>query len=98
MQRLATFLLIASAVLAAAFVVGTANALPDLVAVPFGWSGRGDNIVTRSQYVTGAALVALLAPLFLAGSIIFTVHRASWALNLPHRAYWYTPERRPATL
>jgi len=44
---------------------GGGGLMADLVAIHFGWSGRGDNIATRSQYVIAAALVALLAPLFL---------------------------------
>ena len=79
----------------AVIVAWAARALPDQVPVHFGPSGAADRVVIRSQAVLEMSLVgAGLAAVFSLTDLL--VRRGPLSLvNVPHKAWWTTPEREP---
>jgi hypothetical protein len=73
-------------------------ALPDgRVPLHFGGGGQPDRFGTRTEaLVTFAAIGLVLAGVLAAMAGLVGSRRIGWQLmNLPHKAYWSTEERRP---
>jgi uncharacterized membrane protein len=97
MGRLASWLCVALALCGAAFIVATAGALPERVATHFGRGGAADGWMTREAYTWTMALMQAGLPLLLLGALGNIPRRAERFVNLPHKDYWFAPERRAAT-
>jgi len=97
MSRLASWLCVALALCGAAFVVATAGVLPERVATHFGRGGAADGWMTREAYTWTMALLQAGLPLLLYGALGHIPKRAERFVNLPHKDYWFAPERRAAT-
>ncbi|MEQ1860339.1 MAG: DUF1648 domain-containing protein [Chthoniobacteraceae bacterium] len=81
----------------AAFVLGTADRMPERVATHFGAGGQPDGWMSRDTHAKtiigfGIGISAFLLLIFL-GIRAF----GGLGLNIPHRDYWFAPERREAT-
>ena len=88
------------AVLAAAglFVMQTGAKLPEMVASHFGPSGAANGFMSRSFYLWFMVGFVVLLPLALNLLIGHVLKLPSTRINIPHREYWLTPERRGATV
>ncbi len=74
------------------FFLGTANGLPELVGSP----GKP---LSRDAYLALMGGIGLLLPLFCGPGLLALLRRMrSGGVNLPHAAYWFTGERRAASL
>lgn len=97
MRHAAKILFLLTAALALGQAVWHYAHLPEKVAIHFnlagqanGWSARG------SHFATQAGLIVFLGALF--GSGGWLLRRVpDQFINIPHREYWLTPERRAAT-
>ena len=98
MSRIAGIALCAASAAAAAVVVATAAGLPDPVATHFSGSGRANGWTSRAGYVALMGTLTLVVPLVAWLSLAWLPRRWPRLLNLPHRDYWFAPERRDATL
>ena len=82
---------------ALAFVWGTSDGLPPLMASHFGPQGHADGFMPRSGYM-GFILVLLLGiPLLLAFLPMALARMDVKSMNLPNGHYWLAPERREQT-
>lgn len=83
--------------LSAISIFGFRGSLPERVASHFDFQGVADGWMTRDQYVLTMGATALLMPLFmLAIGLSFQVLPAE-SMNLPHREYWLSPDRKAET-
>lgn len=83
-----------------AFVVSMAAAvpmLPDRVATHFDASGRPNDWMNRSTHILVMSLLGLGFPLFIIGTCWTTRYLPKSAVNIPHRDYWMSEERRLET-
>ena len=81
-----------------ALLLATAGRLPARVASHFDGEGRADGWTSRTAYlVTAAAVPLALGALFASLPLIFRKLPARH-INLPHRDYWLSPERKSATI
>ena len=87
--------LLTAAVLYALSSAVSALVLPDRVPLHFGAGGEADRYGSRAEAVTGFAVLGIgLLLLWLV--VVQLVRRSSLDLfNVPHAAYWKTPEREP---
>lgn len=78
-------------------VAGSAAWLPERVATHFSGSGQPDGWMTRSGYLWFITAFNMGITAFMV--IIFYVIRFMPAslINMPNKAYWLSPERRPYT-
>jgi hypothetical protein len=98
MRRPPLFLLVALIAVSAPFIAVTAGQLPGLVASHFD-SGSGVNgWLTRNQYLVWMLGLAILLPLVIVCLIALIPRAAPRLINLPHRAYWLSEDRREQTL
>src|SRR5688500_9035711 len=74
------------------------NELPDVMASHFGPSGRPDGWQGKAAFViTFGGIAGFTIGLLLAiGKLLQRV--PAGAINVPHREYWLTPERRPEAM
>jgi len=98
MTRLASWLLLGLVLAGASLIAATSGTLPARVATHFGAGGAANGWMTREGYTWFMALFVLVLPLLLFGSLGYLPKRAERYVNLPHRAYWFAPERRAQTL
>lgn len=91
-------LLLATLILAIAFVFITGSSLPPAVASHFVAGGAANGFMPRAAYLrfTIAFLVGL--PLLIALLTSLTSLLPARFVNLPNRKYWLAPERRADTL
>lgn len=85
-------------VLAIAFVLGTGDSLPPMVATHFIAGGAANGFMPLAMYFGFTITVLVGLPLFIAllsGSITLLPTRF---INLPDREYWLAPERQADTL
>ncbi len=92
----ASFLLVLSG--AAAFVTYTGATLPDVVGTHFGPSGAANGFMSRAVYVRFMLGFVVLLPLALNLLIGRVLRLPSTRINIPHREYWLSPERRGETV
>jgi hypothetical protein len=98
MHRFVLILAFGMVALACAYLLATVHSLPDPVATNFGASGAAGGKMSRAGYrlfmlalMIGVPLAAIVAVAWLPG-------RASKRARIPHREYWFAPERRDQTL
>jgi uncharacterized membrane protein len=72
-------------------------ALPERVASHFGIDGRPNGWMSRDGEIDFMLGFGLLLPVFMVVSMACTGWIPVSFVNLPHREYWFAPERRPAT-
>ena len=82
---------------AVAFVWGSSDALPPLVASHFGSQGNADGFMPRSAYVIFIVVLLLLIPLLLAFLPFALARMDVRNINLPNGQYWLAAERREET-
>ncbi len=73
----------------------TADELPARVASHFGMNGRADGFMSQNAYLTFICLFPLGLGLLFQGTALLTRRLPARYINIPHRALWLTPERRP---
>jgi hypothetical protein len=80
------------------YVEGTLGQLPERVATHFGGTGAPTGWMTRVPHEKLMLGFGLGVPLFVL--LVFLGVRAlgGVGLNIPHRYYWLSPERREVTL
>jgi hypothetical protein len=85
-------------VFGAAFILYTAQYLPDPLATHFSADGRADGWMARGVYI-GFSLTALIGLPALIAYLLFKLPRSlpNWT-NIPYREYWLAPERRDDSL
>ncbi len=79
-------------------VLLTANHLPARLATHFGLDGEANGWMTRARHVRFIIGFGLGVPLFLLLVSEVVTRLGGAGLNIPHRDYWLTPERRGQTL
>jgi uncharacterized protein DUF1648 len=87
------FLLLAA--LSAAVVAVTIRRLPDPVAVHFGLRGVPDGWAGHEFYLALLAFIGLALPLGIVALVSRVASTRPEALNVPGKAYWLDPARRP---
>lgn len=97
MSRIAGIALCAAAAVAAVLVAATTAGMPDPVATHFSGSGRANGWTSRADYAALMAGLTLVVPLVTWLSLAWLPRRWPRLVNLPHRDYWFAPERRDAT-
>ena len=98
MRRLFISLLVTLLLASGAFIIGTADRLPERVATHFGTSGRANGWMTRDGYLAFILVFAWLCPIAIAGTTAWLPKLAARDFHLPHRDYWLAPGRRGQTL
>ncbi len=71
--------------------------LPERIATHFNGSGEPNGWMSRSQNQRFMLIFGLLFPLFVVALCFATRFVPTSLINIPHRDYWLTPERRPET-
>ena len=80
-----------------AYVWGTAAQCPEKVATHFGASGAPNGWMTRAGHVQFTILFGTGVPVFVLGIFAFMGRGEGRGLNIPHKDYWLSPERRQET-
>lgn len=86
--------------LCAVFVAGlfgSASLLPERVASHFNAAGQPDGWMAKTTYLWFTLATGLGVPLLMPVLFFVTRFFPDWTINLPNKAYWLSPERRPAT-
>ncbi len=84
-----------AAVYAAAVVWAAGRLPPDGVPLHFDAAGAADRLGSRGAALTAMGLVGV-GMLALGAGLVLLIHRGPLrSMNLPHREYWLTEERRP---
>jgi uncharacterized membrane protein len=83
---------IAALLLAAGFILATANQLPSHVAVHFDAGGAATSFMSSSQYRLFILVFAIALPIVLVATLRSVYSRAK-NFNLPNREYWLAPQR-----
>jgi len=96
-QRFIVTLFLVFLAVAVAFVWGSSDALPPLMASHFGSQGDADGFMPRSGYVVLVVVLLLGIPLSLAFLPFALAHMDVRSINLPNGQYWLAPERREET-
>ena len=96
-QRFAATSFLVFLAAAVAFVWGSSDALPPLVASHFDSQGNADGFMPRSGYVTFIVVLLLGIPLLLAYLPIALARMDVRNINLPNGQYWLAAERREET-
>jgi uncharacterized membrane protein len=79
------------------FIAGSASLLPDRVAIHFGGGGEANGWMSRSTDLIFASGLGVGLPLFFVVLSLLTGLIPTRFVNLPHREYWLSPERRVQT-
>ena len=98
MNRAFAFGAVAVVLAAAAVIAGTAAGLPDTVATHFGRGGRADGWMSRGAYTALMTTLVIVLPLVPWIALGWMPRRWPRSVSVPHRDYWFAPERREATL
>lgn len=91
-SRLANFLLLASAILFAGSVWGSAPLLPDPMASHFGASGAANDWTTRTSYLWSITLLGFGIPAFVIGFCFGIRFFPASTLNVPRADFWRSAE------
>jgi Protein of unknown function (DUF1648) len=83
--------------LGAASFVWAAGELPAHVASHFDGQGKANGWMNRDSYLKSMAAIGLAVPLLMVGTGLMIGVLPSGIINLPHRDYWLSPERRGET-
>lgn len=83
---------------AAAFLLLTVDALPEVVATHFDGAGRPNGWMTRGGYLAFSLAIDVGLPLLVAAAVGLAPRRWPHRVNVPNREHWLAPERRAATL
>ncbi|MDR1280428.1 MAG: DUF4019 domain-containing protein [Opitutaceae bacterium] len=95
--RLPSCLLAIFAALFLGLLVVSVYLLPDPVATHFGGNGAANDWISRTPYLLFTELIGIGIPFFICCLFFALGHMPARAFNLPHRDYWFAPERRRAT-
>lgn len=95
--RAPLLVLLALAGLGAISLAWSAQELPPQVASHFGAQGKADKWMSKSDYLKSMGVIGLVIPIFLVGVGSMTKMLPSGSLNIPHREYWLSAERRADT-
>ncbi len=79
------------------FIAGSASLLPERVAIHFGSGGEANGWMSRSTDLIFFSGLGVGLPLFFVVLSLVTGLIPAWFVNLPHREYWLSPERRAQT-
>ncbi len=79
------------------YVNQTSSLLPERVATHFGGGGQPNGWMSRSGYTIFISFFGVGLPLFVVGLCFLCRFLPVWTVNLPHREYWLSPERRSRT-
>jgi uncharacterized membrane protein len=75
----------------------SAAILPPRVASHFDVHGRPDGWMSKEGYLRFMAVLGIVLPLLVWSTALLTRVLPPTMVNLPHREYWLSPERREAT-
>lgn len=84
--------------IAVVYILMTIAQLPDTVATHFRGDGYANGFMTRPGYRLFMLIFTLGLPLLLVGLIGYLPGSYSRWSNLPHKDYWFAPERRAQSL
>lgn len=79
------------------FIAGSAPLLPDRMATHFGGGGEANGWMNRSSDLVFMGGLGVGLPLFFIILALLTGLVPTRFVNLPHREYWLSPERRAQT-
>jgi len=79
------------------YVNQTSSVLPERIATHFGIGGQPNGWMSRSGYVAFISSFGVGLPLFLVVVFVLCRFLPVWTVNIPHREYWLSPERRSQT-
>jgi len=96
-MRAPLVVLVILAVVGGASLVWGAQELPDKVASHFDAQGNANGWMSRTDYLQLTGTILLLIPSLLVGVGFLIAVLPSGSINLPHREYWLSPERRVET-
>jgi uncharacterized membrane protein len=82
----------------AAFVWGTSEALPALVASHFDASGSANGFMPRATYRRLMLALLVFVPLLVAFLPTALIGKGGRHVSLPNKDYWLAPERREETI
>ncbi len=91
-------LLLATLVLAVAFILVTGNSLPPVVASHFAAGGAANGFMPRAIYLRFIIALLVALPILIALLTGITSLLPVRFINLPNREYWLAPERQAGTL
>jgi uncharacterized membrane protein len=91
-------LLLATLVLAVAFILVTGNSLPPVVASHFAAGGAANGFMPRAIYLRFIIALLVALPILIALLTGITSFLPVRFINLPNREYWLAPERQADTL
>ncbi|ATC64334.1 hypothetical protein CMV30_10415 [Nibricoccus aquaticus] len=77
------------------WIFSTADELPATVASHFGMNGRADGYMSKSGYLAFTGLFPLGLGLLFQGAALLMRRLPDEYINIPHRAIWLSPDRRP---
>ena len=83
---------------AGAYVAGTVDALPAVVATQFGAGGRPVSWMSRDGYRIFMLCFGLGVPLLIVATVTWLPRRYPDRVNIPNGSHWLAPERRDASL
>lgn len=81
----------------AAYVWQSAAQLPERVATHFGLDGAPNGWMTRTDHVRFTVIMGIGSSAFVLAVFAFIRWCGDAGLNIPHKAYWLSPERRDGT-
>ena len=79
------------------FLACTIALLPQRMATHFDASGRPNGWMSRSSAVALQGVVGLIVPLIVAAGFFTVRFVPPQRINVPHRDFWFAPERREQT-
>jgi len=79
-------------------LTASSSGLPERMATHFGSGGQPDGWGSRGDYVRFMMVFGLAFPLFPAAICYVARFLPDRLWNIPHRDYWFAPERRKETL
>jgi uncharacterized membrane protein len=79
------------------YVSQTSSALPERMATHFEIDGQPNGWMSRSDYVAFISMFGVGLPLFVVAVVVLCRFLPDWTVNIPHREYWLSPERRSQT-
>jgi hypothetical protein len=98
MTRIAWLCYAFCAIAVTGFIVATTSTMPAEVASHFGLRNAANAFMPKGVYLAFMLAFALALPAFVVGMIAFLPRVRPEAINIPNRAYWLDPARRPDTI
>jgi hypothetical protein len=80
------------------YLAASSPGLPERMATHFGISGQPDGWMSRAAYVRFMMVFGLAFPLLVPAICYAARFLPDRLWNIPHRDYWFAPERRTETL